>query len=268
MCTQWGTGTSTVTTSDSAGNTSSSSSQYKTCVAVMCGGFGGGGFGGVSWERPDYCDRHPNSPQCGGGGPAGGGGNPEPPVTPEEPGQDPPGSNETDDDDEEGGRAKVEPPSYLETLVPVYGPAIVASNEFKTGNWGWGIVYAVIAGSDVFLVKAAATGAIRGAWKLGSHSWPATRAWLARTRGWAPGIHGHHWWSYQSSSFGTRFPQFTNQPWNLIPLRPEIHYAIHGYGPLASQFGPLQRLWYGTPHWAQAGAISISGHGLALFDDR
>jgi hypothetical protein len=47
---------------------------------------------------------------------------------------------------------------------------------------------------------------------------------------------------------------------------PQVHYALHGYGPLAPQFGWLQHAWYGTPHWAQIGAFSMAGHGYNVLD--
>lgn len=48
-------------------------------------------------------------------------------------------------------------PGFWGGLIPVYGSARTAINDFQTGHWGWGLVNTGMAISDVFLVKSLAT---------------------------------------------------------------------------------------------------------------
>jgi hypothetical protein len=48
-------------------------------------------------------------------------------------------------------------PGFWESLIPVWGSARAAINDFQTGHWGWGLFNSALAISDVFLVKSAIT---------------------------------------------------------------------------------------------------------------
>jgi RHS repeat-associated protein len=145
----------------------------------------------------------------------------------------------------------VRAPGFWEGLIPVWGSGLQSAHYFSCGRWGWGLLYAGIAVSDVFLVRSLATGAVKGAWKFGSHTWGATSKWFNTRRlfgiargNWPrslrnivreswfttwrefPGQEFHHWlvrqeW-YQPGSrlanwFGhERLAAIFNQPWNLV----------------------------------------------------
>jgi hypothetical protein len=119
--------------------------------------------------------------------------------------------------------------------------------------------------SDVFLVGAAAKGVAKGAFKLGSHTWNATRKWYGQARGLEAGTPVHHWLIERGSAIGRQVPDaIKNQPWNLMPMRSQaFHNQVHGWGP--DGFNAAGRLWYGTPGWAKAGAFSTTGHGAEAF---
>jgi len=48
-------------------------------------------------------------------------------------------------------------PGFAESLIPVWGSGRAAVNDFQEGRWGWGVINAALAVSDVFLVKSLAT---------------------------------------------------------------------------------------------------------------
>jgi RHS repeat-associated protein len=48
-------------------------------------------------------------------------------------------------------------PGLGESLIPVWGSARAAVDDFQNGRWGWGIFNSVMAISDVFLIKSAVT---------------------------------------------------------------------------------------------------------------
>jgi RHS repeat-associated protein len=58
-------------------------------------------------------------------------------------------------------------PGFWTGLIPIYGSARSAINDFQTGHWGWGLVQTGLAVSDVFLVKSLVTAvgkvAVKGA---------------------------------------------------------------------------------------------------------
>lgn len=149
-------------------------------------------------------------------------------------------------------------PGTLESMIPVWGSGRSAVNEFQNGNYGWAAFHTAMAISDVFLVKSIATGIGKGAWKLGSHSWSATRKWLGKNGYAESGQHLHHWAVYQATAKKYGLEAVTNQPWNLMPMSsPAMHQSIHGVGPNA--FGPIGQFWYGTPTWFKAGMFSGGG---------
>jgi hypothetical protein len=52
-------------------------------------------------------------------------------------------------------------PGFWEGLIPIWGSGRAAIDDFQNGRWGWGLVNTAFAITDVFLVKALATGAIK-----------------------------------------------------------------------------------------------------------
>ena len=54
-------------------------------------------------------------------------------------------------------------PGFAEGLIPIWGSARSAVNDFQNGRWGWGIFNTAMAVSDVFLVKSLVTGLAKGA---------------------------------------------------------------------------------------------------------
>jgi RHS repeat-associated protein len=154
-------------------------------------------------------------------------------------------------------------PGLAESMIPIWGSGRAAINDFQEGRYVWGAINTAMAVSDVFLVKAAVTGIVKGATKgalkmAGSHSWDATRKWLTKT-GWREfkGQEMHHWLLQQNSGIGKYAPNaIKNQPWNLMPMPShEFHQALHGFG----EMNFAERALYGTPDWAKA--LGISGMG-------
>jgi hypothetical protein len=142
------------------------------------------------------------------------------------------------------------------SYVPIIGSGRDAYRDFQNGDYGWAVFNTAMAVSDVFLVKSlvVAGGKIvaRTAFKTGSHSWGATRAWLGRTGQAAKGQPVHHWLLHRNEGIGRYVPDaIKNQPWNLMnmPSR-QFHQAVHGVGPNA--FGIIGQAWYGNPTWFKA----------------
>lgn len=160
---------------------------------------------------------------------------------------------------------EVDRPGTLESMIPVWGSARMAAADFQEGRYGWAAFNAAMAVSDIFLVKAVATGVARGAFKFaGSHSWPATRQWMrdvGHIRLDANGrfLTGHHGIIPQSG-WSESIPNWIkNQPWNIRNLPWSVHRRIHGQG---QALGPLGRIWYGTPTWVASAAGSIGGRAV------
>jgi hypothetical protein len=153
-------------------------------------------------------------------------------------------------------------PGFAESLIPIWGSGRTAINDLQEGNYGWAAFNAAVAVSDVFLVGVAAKGVAKGAFKLGSHTWNATRKWYGQTRGLESGTPVHHWLVERGGAVGRHVPDaIKNQPWNLMPMRSQaFHNQVHGWGPDA--LNSAGRLWYGTPGWAKAGAFSATSRGV------
>jgi len=149
----------------------------------------------------------------------------------------------------------------LEGMIPVWGSGKQAYEDFQCGRWGWGLFNSVVAISDIFLIKAVATGLAKGAWKFGSNSWSATRSWYGKTRNLVPRTPVHHW-AIPRNTWGKNVPNIIkNQPWNLMPMPSQaFHNSVHGWGDNA--FNAAERAWYGTPSWAKAAVVSTGGHGV------
>ncbi len=56
-------------------------------------------------------------------------------------------------------------PGFFEGLIPIWGSGRSAVDDFQNGRWGWGLVNVAFAVTDVFLIKALATGIIKGVGK-------------------------------------------------------------------------------------------------------
>jgi hypothetical protein len=144
-------------------------------------------------------------------------------------------------------------------MIPVWGSGRAAIDDFQNDEWAAGCFNAALACSDAIWVKSLVTGLGKGALKLGSHSWGATRAWYGTTRSLEAGTPVHHWLLERGSSVGRRAPDLVkNQPPNLMPMTNQaLHMAVHG------SRGPF-RVWYGTPLWAKALWLSLTGRGLEV----
>jgi RHS repeat-associated protein len=168
-------------------------------------------------------------------------------------------------------------PSFAVGLLPFYGSALNAEYNFSQGNAGWGTFYSALAVSDVFLVRSIATALGKGCWKVGSHTWSATRSWFGRTRSLAPNTQVHHWLLQQNQGIGVWFPDwFKNQPWNLVVIDSgvvhgaryssrTIHLAVHGTSKELT-LSWIERAAYGTPDWAQWAALNFSMRATTLFE--
>lgn len=143
----------------------------------------------------------------------------------------------------------------MEGLVPIWGSGKQAIHDFQSGDYGWGTFNTVMAISDVFLVKSLATAAGKGVWKLGSHTWKATRKWMLK-RGYAEsGQPLHHWALSQKTAKEKGLEWLANQPWNmkLFPNQSLHMRAGHGTAYQGLQgYGRLGQFWYGTPIWPKA----------------
>lgn len=158
-------------------------------------------------------------------------------------------------------------PGLAESFVPVWGSGREAINDFQTGHYVWGTVNGVMAASDVALVGYGVKALCKGAWKMGSHTWSATRKWYGKTRGLPPNTQVHHWVIPQGG-WGKAVPGVVkNQPWNLNPMRDwATHANIHGNGP--DPYNAVGKWWHGTPDWAKIAEGSIAGKtGNAFRDD-
>lgn len=163
-------------------------------------------------------------------------------------------------------------PSTLESLIPVWGSARQAINDFQTGHPVWGTINAIAAASDLFLV-----GSIRRvgiavfkhgfkdtAWKftgtrgrLGGHSWNATKSWYYKYHEKLGGHVLHHWLFERNRGIGKYVPRWIkNQPWNLKQLPEAIHIALDKKEGLSW----LAKGWYSTPAWSKALGTSVPAH--------
>lgn len=145
-------------------------------------------------------------------------------------------------------------------MIPVYGPARAAINDFQEGRYVWGAVNVAITASDFIVVKAAFTGLARGATKgfikfSGSQTWEAHRKWLTR-RGFreVAGQPFHHWLLERNQGIGKYVPGLIkHHPWNLMPMDSAgFHTWLHN----ANIF---QKSWYGTPTWFKGLLVSVFG---------
>jgi hypothetical protein len=184
--------------------------------------------------------------------------------------------------------------------APVLGPVLDLGDDYKEGNLWKGALDAGFLASDLaggWLLKAPAKAALKGLvkgawkeelkpyWKMGSHSWAATRKEYGKVNELTKGMPVHHWLIPQrwQRDLPWLFPEsLTNQPWNLLPMSRAseagttprlLHDAIEGKGKQNFQFDPNNalrdyylRFKYGTPDWAKVGipaAVMSAGGNTA-----
>ena len=153
-------------------------------------------------------------------------------------------------------------PGRWESLIPVWGSGRAAIDHFQNGNYWSGIGYTALAISDVFLVKSIATGIGRGAWKIGSHSWSATRKWMLNKGYVKSGEPLHHWAISQATAKKYGLQSIANQPWNLMKFSTQAEHMRLAHGQMYNGIegaSALGQLYYGTPSWFIAGTISTGG---------
>jgi RHS repeat-associated protein len=146
----------------------------------------------------------------------------------------------------------------LFSFVPVAGPGLDAVDDFADGNYGWGAINSGLAMLDLTGVGELA----KGGWKVGSHTWKATRAWFGREGLAEKYQHMHHKFMTQASGF----PDWLkNQWWNVKPLTPpegitmnEWHAMVEGrsVGPTGDGLHWAERTWHGSPDWTKPIAAS------------
>lgn len=114
----------------------------------------------------------------------------------------------------------------------------------------------------MFLVRSVATGIGKGAWKLGSHSWSATRKWMLKKGYVGKGEPLHHWAITQSTAKKHGIEAIANQPWNLIKFSTQAKHMRLAHGQTYKGIEgatKLGQLYYGTPIWFKAATISTLG---------
>lgn len=162
---------------------------------------------------------------------------------------------------------EVEEVGFWESLIPIWGSAKSSAYHFEMGDYWYATGYALLAISDVFLIKSIATGVAKGAWKFGSHSWSATRSWLGKRGYVKPGEQVHHWMIHQSTAKKYGIEAITNQPWNFKVFKTQSTHFRYGHG---WNFGVdrvpsfVERAWIGTPIWPKA-FIGSSGGRIILY---
>jgi hypothetical protein len=150
---------------------------------------------------------------------------------------------------------KVGAPGTLESFAPIWGSGRQAVYDWQNGDFGWATFNGVMAISDILLVKTLATAAGKGAWKLGGHSWKATRKWMLKNGYVSSGEPLHHWAIPQSTAKKYGLEWLANQPWNLKKFTTHSMHmrAGHGMRYLGEPgYNKIGQLWYGTPTWTKS----------------
>ncbi len=160
------------------------------------------------------------------------------------------------------GGGSVGQPGEWESMIPVWGSGRAAVDHFQNGNYWRAAGYTALAISDVFLVESIGEGIGKGAWKLGSHSWSATRKWMVNKGYAGAGEPLHHWAVSQATAKKFGLEAVTNQPWNLLKFSTQSMHmrAGHGLNYLGQPgYGLIGQFLYGTPTWFKAGIVSGGG---------
>jgi hypothetical protein len=170
----------------------------------------------------------------------------------------------------------IEKPGIGESMIPIYGSGINLSYNLQEGNYGWATFYLAMTVSDIFLIKSLALSFGKGCWKVGSHSWSATRSFLGKKWSLPKYTEVHHWALKQGSWLGEKFPQtfqmIANQPWNLVPVyktaeysSKQFHLALHG-AKATLNLSIIQKFWYGTPQYVKAAFLSATFRSISTFE--
>lgn len=154
-------------------------------------------------------------------------------------------------------------PGEWESIIPIWGPGRAAIDHFQNGNYWRGVGYTALAISDAFLVKSLATGVGKGAWKLGSHTWNATRKWMVKNGYADAGEPLHHWAITQAVAKKYGVEAIANQPWNLTRFGSQASHMRWAHGQMYQGIQyPFANLLYpitSTPTWFKATVVSGGG---------
>lgn len=115
--------------------------------------------------------------------------------------------------------------------------------------------------SDIFLVKSIGQGILKGAWKMGSHKWPATRQWLLKHGYAKKGQPVHHWAVHQEVGKKYDIEWLVNQPWNCKAFPDAASHMRYGHGTSWKGLPPgawWEQALYGTPLWFKLSIFSSS----------
>jgi hypothetical protein len=150
----------------------------------------------------------------------------------------------------------------LESLVPVWGSGKESIADFQEGDILGGVGNAAMALSDVFLAKALAEAAAKGAFKAAPAVWrTARRAYLKD--GFAVPKEPLHHWAIPQGGWAKDVPGWLkNQKWNLLPMETAEHNRLHGNIPGGRKPPLPERLVIGTPTGAKATVANASGHTI------
>lgn len=151
----------------------------------------------------------------------------------------------------------------LFSFVPILGPGLDAYDDFQDGNYGWGAFDAGMAALDGLGIGELA----KGGWKVGSHTWKATRAWFGR-QGLAEKFQHMHHAFIPRGGWGSAFPDwFKNQWWNLKPLEPAEGFTMDRWHKMVEGkvpgMNPFARAWQGSPDWTKPFTAAAIAKGAA-----
>jgi RHS repeat-associated protein len=141
-------------------------------------------------------------------------------------------------------------PSFLVSLIPVYGSARLAIYDFQTGHYFWGSVNTVMAVSDVFLVKSLATAIAKVGVEVfveetaerGFQSFSAFKNEFGSA---GKGFEWHHIVEQHSSNIQKFGSEAIHNTGNLIPAPYDPHRALSGFYSSIQEFtgGQTVREW-------------------------
>ncbi len=156
-----------------------------------------------------------------------------------------------------------------ESIIPIWGAGRHALKEYNDENYFWASFYSVMAISDIALIKSLAVGLVRGTWKLGAHSWSATRTWMLK-RGYAKANQPlHHWAISQSFAKKNGLEWLANQPWNLKLFSSQSMHMRAGHNAQYLGLPPFSlpiRMWLTTPNYIKLSVFSGSGRVPTLIN--
>ena len=165
-------------------------------------------------------------------------------------------------------------PNLAASFVPVVGPGWEAVADLQQGNYGGAALNGALAASDLFLAGSIAKGIAKGAIyvadktanRAAPYAWRYMRDRMQEDGFIKAGEEGHHW-AIPQNQWGKDIPEWIkNQPWNIKSLDRVTHARLRNKIGGLSKFGALDRLRYGTPAWAKAGAGSAAGHSVSAIE--